>query len=275
MLLDRRYDRRALARTLVPLVGGTLLAATLSGSAFAQSATSTPGMGSGMAMGTPTTTGTNSTTGAMSGTPAASAPALPTAAPTLVPQASVQSESDLRVALNTLLMEHTFLAGMTADALVGGRQSAAQAAATGLDSNSQELAQLVGSFYGSDSQQQFLTLWRRHISDYAQYSQATVANDQSGKDAARQDLNGFVQDFDSFFSSANPNIQPGSLVQPMTMHVMGTLQVIDALGNKDYATAYSMGKAGAEMSAQMGDPLAVAIVAQFPNQFTVAATAQS
>jgi uncharacterized protein YcfL len=272
MLLDRRYDRRALARTLVPLMGGTFLAATLSGSAFAQTATSTPGMAMG---GTPATTGTSTstTTGSGAGTPAASSMALPTAAPTMVSQATVQSPSDLRVAMNSLLLEHTLLAGMTADAIVGQRQSAAQAAATVLDSNSQELAQLVGSFYGSDAQQQFLTLWRRHISDYATYSQATVANDQASKDSARQDLNGFVQDFDTFFSSANPNIQPGSLVQPMTMHVMGTLQVIDALGAKDYMTAYSLGKAGAEMSAQMGDPLSTAIVAQFPDQFTSASAA--
>ncbi len=270
-MFDRVYDRRSLARAFAPLVGGTFLTIALRGSAFAQTATSTPGTGATGTMrttGTPTTSVSGTGTPGTTGTSAGTAVALPTAAPTIVPTPTIESESDLRVALNNLLQEHTLLAGMAADALVGNRQPAAQAAATVLDANSQELAGLVGSFYGTDQQQQFLQLWRRHIADYAQYAQATTVGDEASKDAARQDLNGFVQDFDNFFSSANPNIAPGSLVQPMSMHTMGTLQVIDALGAKDYMTAFTMGKAGAEMAAQMGDPLSVAIAAQFPGQFT-------
>ncbi len=109
---------------------------------------------------------------------------------------------------------------------------------------------------------------RRHIADYAQYVNATTSGDRARKDAARQDLNGFVQDFDSFFSTVNPNVAAGSLVQPMTTHTVGTLQVIDALGARDYLTAYTTGKAGAEMAAQMGDQLSTAIASQFPDQFS-------
>jgi hypothetical protein len=204
---------------------------------------------------------------------AAGAPmSLPTAPPSSVPAATAQSASDLRTVLDTLLTEHTYLAGQTTGALLGGRMDEAQAAAMTLDVNAQEIAGLIGSIYGQPAQQQFLSLWRRHLADYAQYAQATPQADVTSRSRAREDLVSFAQDLDAFISSANPNVPAGSLVDGLTKHVEGTLDVIDAQSARDYPRAFTLAKQGADMTAMLGDPLAVAIAQQFPEEFPTAST---
>jgi hypothetical protein len=197
---------------------------------------------------------------------------LPTAPLSSVPAVMPKTASDLRTVLDTLLTEHTYLAGQTTGALLGGRMDEAQAAAMTLDVNAQEIAGLIGSVYGQPAQQQFLSLWRRHLADYALYAQATPQADATNRSQARQDLVSFAQDLDVFISSANPNIAAGSLADALTKHVEGTLDVIDAQASKEYPRAFTLAKQGADMTAMLGDPLAAAIAQQFPDEFPMAST---
>jgi len=198
------------------------------------------------------------------GTPAP----LPTAAPgTVAPLRTFQSESDLRVVLNRLLEEHTYLAGQAIALVLDNQPAQAAAAASVLDANTQELGNVFGTVYDQQTQQDFVQLWRRHLTDYVQYAQAGLNADSATQQQARQDLLQFAQDTDNLFTSANPDLPAGTMSSGLTMHVQGTLQAIDALEAKDYPTAYALGKSGAGMTAMLGDPLAEAIAAQFPDRF--------
>ncbi len=212
----------------------------------------------------PMATSTSATSSTAGNTPAA----LPTAAPAdVTPVTMPQTEADLRVTLDTLLQEHTYLAGNAIAPVVAGDQAQAAAAQTVLDQNTQQLGQLFGSLYGPEAQQTFLQLWRRHIADYVQYAQAESNHDSAKQDQARQDLLGFAQDMDQFLTTNNPSLAPGTVASGLTMHVQGTTQVIDALEAKDYATAFNLAKQGADMTSDLGDPLASAIAEEMPNQF--------
>ena len=177
------------------------------------------------------------------------------------------SAADLRVALDLLLQEHTYLAGQAIGPVIAGQTAQADAAASVLDANTQQLGALVGSVYGQQTQQSFVQLWRRHLSDYVQYAQAGLKSDTATQQLAREDLLQYAQDTDTLLSGVNPDLPPGSIASGLTMHVEGTLQVIDALEAKDYVTAFTLGKQGADMTAMLGDPLASAIAQQFPAQF--------
>jgi hypothetical protein len=212
------------------------------------------------------TTGTPAASTTLGGTPAP----LPTAAPATIQMLQpLQTESDLRVVLDTLLEEHTYLAGQAIAPVIANQPDEAAAAASVLDANTQELGTLIGTVYDTQTQQTFLQLWRRHLADYVQYAQAGLNGDTATQQQARQDLLEFAQDTDTLFSSVNPSLPAGTVGTGLTMHVLGTLQVIDALEAKDYPTAFGLGKAGADMTAMLGDPLAVAMASQFPDRFPV------
>jgi hypothetical protein len=202
-------------------------------------------------------------------------PSLPTApAASVAPLEPPTTEADLRVTLETLLQEHTYLAGNAIAPMIEGNQPAAQAAATVLDQNTQQLGALFGQLYGPETQGAFVPLWRRHITDYVVYAQAGLAGDATAQQQARQDLLQFAQDLDGFLSEATPTLPAGTIADGMTMHVQGTMQVIDALEAKDYSTAFNLAKQGADMTASLGEPLAAAIAQQLPEQFAAANAAE-
>jgi hypothetical protein len=126
---------------------------------------------------------------------------------------------------------------------------------------------VLGAVYDQQTQQAFLTLWRRHLTDYVQYARAGQNGDIATQQLVRQDLLEFAQATDNLLSSMNPDLPAGVVSTGLSMHIQGTLQVIDALEAKDYATAFTLAKTGANMTAMLGDPLAVAIAAQFPDRF--------
>jgi hypothetical protein len=151
------------------------------------------------------------------------------------------SAEAFRIQFDLMLHEHTYLAGSTTDALVNGRREEFLSAQAILDANSVELARSFGALYGPAAEARFLQGWKRHIQDYELYAQAAMHGSDSQKQQARAAL---------------------------LDHVHGTLDVIDAQVAKDLPRAFTLGRQGALMTAnELGDPLALAIVRQFPGRF--------
>jgi hypothetical protein len=173
----------------------------------------------------------------------------------------------LRAALNTLLQEHVYLAAAATGAALDGREAEFKAAAGALDENSVAIARAVGSVYGADAEKAFLPLWRRHIGFAVDYTVGVAAKDRARQDRAVQDLIGYTNDFGAFLASANPNL-PKSVVADLVKHHVVTLKsVIDAQATRDAGRAYTALRAAAGHMQQIADPLAEAIVKQFPDRF--------
>jgi len=173
----------------------------------------------------------------------------------------------LRTGLNNLLREHVYLAGAATGAALAGRETEFKAAATALDANSVAVAAAIGSVYGAGAEQAFLPLWRRHIGFVVDYTGGVAANDRGKQDKAVNDLVGYTQDFGAFLQSANPNL-PKAVVADLVKHHVVTLKaVIDAQATKDPVKAYTAIRAAAEHMQMIADPLAEAIVKQFPDRF--------
>jgi hypothetical protein len=187
--------------------------------------------------------------------------ASPAASPSATPAAA------LRTTLNGLFAEHVYLAAAATGAALGGREPEFKAAAGALDANSVAIAQAVGSVYGKDAEAAFLPLWRRHIGFVVDYTVGAAGGDRAKQDKAVGDLVAYTQDFGAFLSSANPNL-PKSVVADLVKHHVVTLkEVIDAQAAKDPARAYSAVRSAAGHMSQIADPLAEAIVKQFPDRF--------
>jgi len=173
----------------------------------------------------------------------------------------------LRAGLNTLFQEHIYLASAATGSALGGRDAEFKAAAAALDANSVAISKAIGSVYGQGAEAAFLPLWRKHIGMVVDYTVGVATKDQMKQDKAVGDLIGYTQDFGAFLQSANPNL-PNSVVADLVKHHVVTLkEVIDAQAAGDQGKVYTAVRAAAGHMQMIADPLAEAIVKQFPDRF--------
>jgi hypothetical protein len=175
--------------------------------------------------------------------------------------------ASLRTALNLALREHVYLASAATGAALGGRGPEFKAAAAALDANSVDVAKAIGSVYGADAEQAFLPLWRKHIGMVVDYTVGAATNDRARQDKAVADLVGYTQDFGAFLSAANPNLPKAVVADLVKHHALTLKDVIDAQAAKDPGRAFMAERAGAAHMQMIADPLAEAIVKQFPDSF--------
>jgi hypothetical protein len=173
----------------------------------------------------------------------------------------------LRSGLNMLFQEHIYLAAAATGAALGGREAEFKAAAAALDANSIAISKAIGSVYGQGAEDAFLPLWRKHIGMVVDYTVGVAGNDKPKQEKAVADLIGYTQDFGAFLQSANPNL-PKSVVADLVKHHVVTLKaVIDAQASKDQAKTFATLRTAAGHMQMIADPLAEAIVKQFPDKF--------
>ena len=175
--------------------------------------------------------------------------------------------AQLRTGLNTLFSEHVSLAASATGAALGGRDAEFKAAASALDANSVDISKAIGSVYGKDAEAAFLPLWRKHIGFVVDYTVATATKDKAKQTKAVNDLVGYTEDFGAFLSSANPNLPKAAVAELVKGHILTLKDVIDAQADKDYGKTYMLLRTATAHMHMIADPLADAIVKQFPDRF--------
>jgi hypothetical protein len=175
--------------------------------------------------------------------------------------------ADLRVALNQLLSEHATLAAAATQAALRGRKMEFAAAAEALDANSIDIANAIGSVYGTEAGEAFLPLWRKHIGMFVDYTMGKAAGSKKKQDKAVADLLQYAEDFAAFLNSATPSLPKEAVAELVKMHIVSLKEVVDAQAARDYKLAFEKLRAASHHMQMVADPLADAISAQFPDKF--------
>jgi copper chaperone CopZ len=178
------------------------------------------------------------------------------------------SASDLRTNLNALFGEHVLIAAVATSHALGGRQPAFEGAVGGLDANSIDISRAIGAVYGAVAEKAFLPLWRKHIGFFVDYTVGAATKDKAKQDKAVNDLVNYSQDFGAFLSSANPNLPKNVVADLVKTHVVTLKDVVDAQAMSDWPKAYGAIRSAYHHMQMISDPLAGAIVKQFPNRFS-------
>lgn len=178
-------------------------------------------------------------------------------------------QSDLRLTLNQLLAEHATLAAAATGAALNGHKHEFAAAAEALDANSQALAKAIGSVYGEAAGEAFLPLWRKHIGFFVDYTTAKAKHSKKGQEKAVNDLIGYASDFGAFLNSATPSLPKEAVAELVKMHILSLKDVVDAQAKKDWKLAYMKVRDASHHMQMIADPLADAIIKQFPEKFPV------
>jgi hypothetical protein len=121
--------------------------------------------------------------------------------------------------------------------------------------------------YGTDAEQAFLPLWRKHIGFVVDYTGGLASNDKAKQDKAVTDLVNYAEDFGAFLASANPNLPKETVANLVKGHILTLKDVVDAQAAKDWPMVYRNLRLAAAHMTMIADPLGSAIAKQFPERF--------
>jgi hypothetical protein len=170
---------------------------------------------------------------------------------------------DLRLSLDRILGEHTYLAAI---AMRAGLTDAPDfdAAADALDGNSADLAAQITEIYGEDAGDAFDELWRSHTRYYLDYVEATSDDDDAAKSQSLSGLREYREDFSAFLAGANPFLDEAGLEALLRDHTSHLVAQVSRYLDEDYRGAYERLREAYAHSESIAAGLAGAIVDQFP-----------
>jgi hypothetical protein len=149
----------------------------------------------------------------------------------------------------------------------------AQAAATRLMKNQDDIGTAVGSVYGKPAGDALTKLLKEHISIATEIVKAAKAGDKPGQQAADAKWQKNADEIAGFLSKANPNWPRATLVDLMKKHLSTTSDELVARLNKNWDADVRAFDAVYAHALMMADALTDGIVKQFPEKFPTAASA--
>jgi hypothetical protein len=112
-----------------------------------------------------------------------------------------------------------------------------------------------------------LKLLAGHWGAVKHYSDATVAKDSKGKQAAISELTSNAKAIAKFLATANPYLPESTLVAMLAAHGGHHVSQIDQIAAHDYAGEASTWQMMRTHILSLADALAGALVKQFPDKF--------
>lgn len=175
--------------------------------------------------------------------------------------------AELRIALDSTLTEHAFLAVEAMRKGVDGAEDFDQASGA-LLANADDLSAAVGSVYGEEGAAQFDEIWKSHIGYFVDYVTATAEGNQEGKDQALAELEEYKVEQSKFFDTATDGLLPAAAVQEgLDVHVDQLIMAFDAYVAGDFEKAYSLERESIQHMSMFAESLSIAITTQFPEKF--------
>jgi len=187
--------------------------------------------------------------------------------PPASPPAADSAALTTRLALRDLWVEHIFWIRDYVIANQAGDKAQAKIAAEQVVDNATKIANSIAPLYGQPAADQLLKLLAGHWAAVKHYSDATVAKDTKGKQAAVTDLTSNAKAIAAFLAKANPNLPENTLVAMLSAHGGHHVAQIDELATHDYAGEARTWQMMRTHIVSLADALTAALVKQFPDKF--------
>ncbi|MBV7570796.1 hypothetical protein [Pseudomonas sp. PDM27] len=187
--------------------------------------------------------------------------------PAASPAAADSPALTTRLAERDLWVEHIFWIRNYALANQSADQKQAKVAADQVVDNATKIANSIAPLYGQPAADQLLKLLAGHWGAVKHYSDATVAKDAKGKQAAVTELTGNAKAIAAFLATANPNLPEATLVTMLSAHGGHHITQIDEFAAQDYAGEARTWAMMRTHILALADALTGALVKQFPDKF--------
>ena len=180
--------------------------------------------------------------------------------------AASSGKARLREDMRKLWSEHVIWTREYIVAAIDGSPDA-NAAATRLLKNQDDIGGAVASFYGKDAGDKLTGLLKQHIMIAVDLIAAAKANDQAKYAATDQRWKKNGEEIAAFLSQANPNWPKATLSDMMAMHLATTTKEVVARLNKKWDEDTAAFDAVYTHILHMSDALSDGIIKQFPQKF--------
>lgn len=187
--------------------------------------------------------------------------------PPAAPASADSAALTTRLALRDLWVEHIFWIRNYAIANQAADKQQAKVAADQVVDNATKIANSIAPLYGQPAADQLLKLLAGHWGAVKHYSDATVAKDTKGKQAAVTDLTSNAKAIAAFLAKANPNLPENTLVAMLSAHGGHHVAQVDELAAHDYAGEARTWQMMRSHIVSLADALTAALVKQFPDKF--------
>ncbi|MBK5351276.1 hypothetical protein JFU37_01875 [Pseudomonas sp. TH41] len=187
--------------------------------------------------------------------------------PPASPPAADSLALTMRLALRDLWVEHIFWIRNYAIANQAANKQQAKVAADQVVDNATKIANSIAPLYGQPAADQLLKLLAGHWGAVKHYSDATVAKDAKGKQAAVTDLTSNAKAIAAFLAKANPNLPESTLVTMLAAHGGHHIAQVDQLAAHDYAGEAGTWQMMRTHIVSLAEALTAALVKQFPDKF--------
>ncbi|CAI8841485.1 hypothetical protein [Pseudomonas sp. IT-P294] len=187
--------------------------------------------------------------------------------PPASPPAADSAALSTRLSMRDLWVEHVFWIRNYAIANQAADKQQAKVAADQVVDNATKIANSLAPLYGQPAADQLLKLLAGHWGAVKHYSDATVAKDTKGKQAAVTDLTSNAKAIAAFLAKANPNLPEATLVTMLAAHGGHHVTQVDQLAAHDYAGEANTWQMMRSHVLALADALTAAVVKQFPDKF--------
>ncbi|MGF6514146.1 hypothetical protein ABH912_001612 [Pseudomonas sp. BT76 TE3572] len=187
--------------------------------------------------------------------------------PPAAPASADSAALTTRLALRDLWVEHIFWIRNYAIANQAADKQQAKVAADQVVDNATKIANSIAPLYGQPAADQLLKLLAGHWGAVKHYSDATVAKDTKGKQAAVTELTSNAKAIAAFLAKANPNLPENTLVAMLSAHGGHHVAQVDELAAHDYAGEARTWQMMRTHIVSLADALTAALVKKFPDKF--------
>jgi hypothetical protein len=170
--------------------------------------------------------------------------------------------STLRTTLTGLLLQHVAQTGAVVQTAVATSLTSPQTAGAvkALDKNTVDLADAIGSIYGTGARAAFLKMWRAHIGFFVDYTKGLATHDKKLVARAQAKLANYKTDFADFLGSAT-GLPATAVAEDLQVHITTLEAAIQAIVAKSPSAAAKISMAETHMAGTAA-VLAKAIAAQ-------------
>ncbi|AZC95530.1 hypothetical protein [Pseudomonas chlororaphis] len=187
--------------------------------------------------------------------------------PPVAPPTAESPTLATRLALRDLWVEHIFWIRSYALANQAADRQQAKVAADQVVDNATKIANSIAPLYGQPAADQLLKLLAGHWGAVKHYSDATVAKDAKGKQAAVTELTNNAKAIAAFLAGANPYLPEATLVNLLSAHGGHHIAQIDEFAAHDDAGEARTWQTMRTHILALADALSAALVKQFPDKF--------
>ena len=177
--------------------------------------------------------------------------------------------SNLRADMRKLWTDHTT---WTRDYIIEaiGDQPDAQAAATRLLKNQEDIGKAIAAYYGNEAGDKLTALLKEHITIAVDVVKYAKAGDKANQQQADAKWKKNADDIADFLAKANPNWPKATLASLMSKHLATTTDEVVARLTKNWDADVKAYDAVYDHILVMADALTDGIIKQFPEKFATA-----